>query len=465
MSGRRVALLIVTDTYLDVSFRALRAPQADGTALAEVLSDPQIGGFTVETLVNRPADEVKRRVHRLFREAGRDDTVLCYVSGHGIKDEPGRLHLATTDTERDAIAITALAATQLREMIDSSRARQTVLWLDCCYSGAFPAGRSAKSGDTVDVVDQLAAHSGRGCAVMTASTAIQYSFEGDADPRATGPTRSSVFTAAIVQGLRTGAADLNSDGIIDASELYQYVYDEVKRSTPEQTPTRNDQVVGDLHIARSNRGLPLDPSLPLDIRQSLSSASPRIRAAGIVDLAELADDGNKVARDTLTRLVGHGDQHLAQLARYVLNRTPSAAARTATPKPDEPRQNSQVMSTDDWPIQPLRGDPPLTLFRGKRVIELPQSIEVDRFGQPDGNLTYAAGTPFPQRSLVPEWVARPYHVYRLEQPVQALTGAAIPWFGQPGGGTAYLLPKSVKELLSDGTLVEVRPGTPPPTGQ
>ncbi|GAA3434317.1 TNT domain-containing protein [Kutzneria kofuensis] len=129
------------------------------------------------------------------------------------------------------------------------------------------------------------------------------------------------------------------------------------------------------------------------------------------------------------------------------------------------QQNGQAPRGDDWPIQPLRGEPPLTLFRGKRVIELPQGVEVDRFGQPDGNLTYAGGTPFPLRSLVPEWVSRPYHVYRLQQPVQALAGVAVPWFGQPGGGTAYLLPKSIEELLADGTLVEVRQGTPPPTGQ
>ena len=129
------------------------------------------------------------------------------------------------------------------------------------------------------------------------------------------------------------------------------------------------------------------------------------------------------------------------------------------------QQGGQPPRADEWPIQPLRGEPPLTLFRGKRVIELPQGVEIDRFGQPDGNLTYAGGTPFPLRSLVPEWVTRPYHVYRIQQPLQALAGVAVPWFGQPGGGTAYLLPKSIDDLVSDGTLVEVRQGTPPPTGQ
>lgn len=67
MAGRRTALLIVTDTYLDGHFRALRAPRHDAAALAAVLGNPAIGGFTVETLVNRPADEVKRRVYRLVQ--------------------------------------------------------------------------------------------------------------------------------------------------------------------------------------------------------------------------------------------------------------------------------------------------------------------------------------------------------------------------------------------------------------
>ena len=46
-------------------------------------------------------------------------------------------------------------------------------------------------------------------------------------------------------------------------------------------------------------------------------------------------------------------------------------------------------------------------------------------------------------------------MYRVRQPVQVLTGAAIPWFDQPGGGTAYLLPDAVGELVALGRLVEV----------
>jgi hypothetical protein len=115
----------------------------------------------------------------------------------------------------------------------------------------------------------------------------------------------------------------------------------------------------------------------------------------------------------------------------------------------------------EWPITPLPGEPPLTLFRGKRMIELEPGTEIDRFGDTDGNLVYSAGTPFSERSLVPEWVDRPYHVYRVRQPVQALTGAAIPWFDQPGGGTAFLLPDAIGDLVAKGHLVEVDAGEPP----
>ncbi|GHF87086.1 hypothetical protein FHX82_004555 [Amycolatopsis bartoniae] len=133
-------------------------------------------------------------------------------------------------------------------------------------------------------------------------------------------------------------------------------------------------------------------------------------------------------------------------------------------QPAQPRRAAAAQGGSgqgQWPVQPLPGEPPLTLFRGKEMRELPAGSELDRFGNPDGNLTYAAGTPFEERSLVPEWVDRPYHVYRVQRPIEALAGVAIPWFNQPGGGAAYLLPASIEELLAEGDLIELDPGEPP----
>ncbi|WUH97387.1 TNT domain-containing protein [Spirillospora sp. NBC_00431] len=112
-------------------------------------------------------------------------------------------------------------------------------------------------------------------------------------------------------------------------------------------------------------------------------------------------------------------------------------------------------TVQDGPFEPLRGEPPLTLLRDRHVMELSAGTEVDRYGGSEGNVTYAARTPYPRRSLPREWQDRPYHVYRLQEPVETLTGTAVPWFGQPGGGTAHVFRRSIAELLAAGVLVEV----------
>ena len=81
---------------------------------------------------------------------------------------------------------------------------------------------------------------GRGRAVITASDAMQYAYEGDglaatgqlAIPGQAGP---SVFTSALVRGLRTGEADRDQDGQVALDELYDYIYDKVQAVTPSQT--------------------------------------------------------------------------------------------------------------------------------------------------------------------------------------------------------------------------------------
>lgn len=112
-------------------------------------------------------------------------------------------------------------------------------------------------------------------------------------------------------------------------------------------------------------------------------------------------------------------------------------------------------------IQPLPGEPPLTLYRDKRVVLLPAGTELDRFGDSSGNVTYAARTPYAQRSLPVDWNDLTYHAYRLRRPLEALTGHAVPWFEQPGGGQAFVLTSSVADLVAEGSLVEVEGAAPP----
>lgn len=113
-------------------------------------------------------------------------------------------------------------------------------------------------------------------------------------------------------------------------------------------------------------------------------------------------------------------------------------------------------SQAQWKVRPRAGEPPLTLFRDKRMVTLPAGTEVDRYGDTSGNVTFAVRTQYQHRSLPTDWINFPYHAYRVQRPVEALTGVAVPWFEQPGGGTAFILPRSIGELVADGTLVEIK---------
>ena len=50
----------------------------------------------------------------------------------------------------------------------------------------------------------------------------------------------------------------------------------------------------------------------------------------------------------------------------------------------------------------------------------------------------------------------------MQRPLQVLKGTAVPWFEQPGGGTAYVLPAAISDLLADGALVELSGSEAPP---
>lgn len=103
-------------------------------------------------------------------------------------------------------------------------------------------------------------------------------------------------------------------------------------------------------------------------------------------------------------------------------------------------------------IDALAGEPPLTLFRDLRLLVVRAGTLLDRLGTPEGNVTYLAGTPSPMRSLPPHLLQQRSTVYRVRRPVEALVGEAVAWFGQPGGGTAFVLPRSLDELLRAGVL-------------
>ena len=136
---------MASDDYLDPGLSELRAPTADAAALAAVLGDPEIGGFEVRTLLNEPAHVVNEAVEDFLTDRSPDDLLLLHFSCHGIKDQGGDLYFAMTNTKLRLLGATAVAADFVNRRMTQSRSQRIVLFLDCCYAGAFDRGMRARA--------------------------------------------------------------------------------------------------------------------------------------------------------------------------------------------------------------------------------------------------------------------------------------------------------------------------------
>jgi hypothetical protein len=298
MTGRRKALIVAIDEYENVGLRRLLSPAADAEALAAVLANPQIGDFDVQVVRNEPAYEVQGRIEDLFAEARADDVLLVHFSGHGLKGEAGDLFFAARNTRPDRLASTAVPAEFVQRCVRSTASRSVVLLLDCCYGGAFSQGVAVRAAGDVNVLDSFPAGrlgGGRGRAVITASSAMEYAFEGErlADDSRPEP---SLFTAALVQGLSTGEADRDEDGWVSLNELYDYVFDRVRERNANQTPSRDIEMQGELYLARSGRRRLQPAPVPADLGAAMADANPYTRLGAVAELrARLLSDNLSVA--------------------------------------------------------------------------------------------------------------------------------------------------------------------------
>ena len=241
---KRYAILIASSCYPnEPGLKDLRCPENDVDALDAVLRSPDFGGFA-ETFVfkNRPSHEVLEKIETVLAEAGRNDLVLIYFSGHGKLNPAGQLCLATANTKLRALGSTSIPAGSIKSYFDHSASRKKILLLDCCYSGAV--GKDFAKGGVGEQLQLMSR--GQGTFIMTASTGIEVAVEKEGDTY-------GLFTKHLVEGIRSGEADKDEDGFVDMQELYEYVHEKV-RGEGAQEPMKWDlHAKGKLVIARSGR--------------------------------------------------------------------------------------------------------------------------------------------------------------------------------------------------------------------
>jgi uncharacterized caspase-like protein len=224
----------------------LRFAGADARTLRDAfasLSESSLDLGTLETLVDEAAspEAILGRAREIIAAAGPGETVVFSFAGHGVTGSDGRFYMATTGTDPDAVATTALPWDDLAAVLKNARARVVVL-LDACHSGA--AGTSLfATNDTAaqGLLDQIPS----GLLVFSASKGRQLSEE---TPQLGGGVFSNAVADVIARN--RAAYDLDGNTAIEASELYAGV----KRRVSELTNGRQvpwlarNELIGDFAL-------------------------------------------------------------------------------------------------------------------------------------------------------------------------------------------------------------------------
>ena len=247
----RKALLIGTSQYLE-GFKPLKSATHDVSALAKLLNNPEIGRFDeVQVETDLESSILAEKIETWYLGHGKDDFVLLFLVGHGVKDADRKLHFAATNTKKvreKLITTTAIAASDVSRWMGGSKAKRQIVILNCCFSGAFGDLVPMDEG-AIDVDEAIWAE---GRVVMTSTSSMAYAFE-----RLIGG-ELSVYGHYLEEGLRTGAAAATDSDEITIDRLHQYVSRKVQEEAPSMVPKIFAKGEGyQLRIAKVALGDPL----------------------------------------------------------------------------------------------------------------------------------------------------------------------------------------------------------------
>lgn len=217
----------------NIGVRDLNYADDDAKRMYQFLKSPQ-GGSLPESQITLLRDSeatnqmILREADRLFQQAGPNDLVIVYFSGHG-----GPNYFVAHDRP--------LKYADIKEVVERSPADKRLCIADACYSGTWSNSSAAAATRSVLTEEQLTrlyydalSNAGNGIALFMSSKPDETSIEAP-------NLEQGLFTYYLIRGLR-GSADDNGNQIITISELFQYVKEKVqtealRRYSHQQTPT------------------------------------------------------------------------------------------------------------------------------------------------------------------------------------------------------------------------------------
>jgi tetratricopeptide (TPR) repeat protein len=228
--GQTYALLVGISKYAKPEL-SLQFANADASVFGKLLESP-LGGSVPNGNVLLLTDEkaTTAAVRNGFqdflkRRAGKNDTVVILIAGHGTVETPGSKNafILTYDSDPQDLTSTALGMDELQSLFEEqlSKVGRVLLFVDVCKAGTIGTIHNTTVNSNVQQLGDIQGD----LFGLLASRPREVSLEG---PEFGGG--HGVFSYYVIKGLE-GAADENKDGVVEADELIKYVSDQVPMAT------------------------------------------------------------------------------------------------------------------------------------------------------------------------------------------------------------------------------------------
>jgi tetratricopeptide (TPR) repeat protein len=240
LGGKTYALLVGVSQYQKLPQELwLHFAHADAEILARHLSSARGGAIPPEDMVlltnEKATTAALRNAFQTFLKgrAGKKDTVIIMIAGHGTVETPGSkdAFILTHDSDPQDLKSTAIPMADIQDLIQEqlSHVGRVAVFVDVCRAGTIGTIRST----TVNaVVERLAEAEGEIFGLM-ASRPKELSYEG---PQFGGG--HGAFSYALVKAL-SGEADKNKDQVVNVNEIIEYVRDKVAEETQDKQHPRD----------------------------------------------------------------------------------------------------------------------------------------------------------------------------------------------------------------------------------
>jgi uncharacterized caspase-like protein len=179
------------------------------------------------------AANVRKTLEEVRDKASKLDSIVLFLSGHGLRIKFGDFYFATHEIDTENVAkveASALPWKDVERLLSETKARRVAVFLDACHSGGAMGDRQADNESLAELVVKRS-----GALVFASSRGSQQSYELDA-------LQHGAFSGALIEAIQQGKADLAvggaPDGRIDVDELLTYLRARVPRMTEnQQTPS------------------------------------------------------------------------------------------------------------------------------------------------------------------------------------------------------------------------------------